>query len=178
VWLKPFDVNVGKYKTTIAGSNGIDGTMDYVMAMNVPAGAASAAANQAIASVTGVSSAISSNIVMNFGVGGTYDDPKVTLKSVDAGEGGKSATDAARAKIASEMDAKKKEAAQKADAAKAEAVKQAEEKKEAVVKEVEEKKEAAKEEVKEQVEEKKEEVKEEAADKLKGLLKKKKGGGE
>jgi hypothetical protein len=178
VWLKPFDVNVGKYKTTIAGSNGIDGTMDYVMAMNVPAGAASAAANQAIASVTGVSSAISSNIVMNFGVGGTYDDPKVTLKSVDAGEGGKSATDAAKAKIASEMDAKKQEATKKAEEAKAEAIKQAEEKKEAVVKEVEEKKEAAKEEVKEQVEEKKEEVKEEAADKLKGLLKKKKGGGE
>ncbi len=177
VWLKPFDVNVGKYKTTIAGSNGIDGTMDYIMAMNVPAGAASAAANQALASFTGANNAISSNIVMNFGVGGTYDDPKVTLKSVDAGEGGKSATDAAKARIASEVDAKKQEATQKVDAAKAEAVKQAEEKKEAVTQEVQEKTDAAKEEVKVQAEEKKEEVKEEAADKLKGLLKKKKGGG-
>lgn len=178
VWLKPFDVNVGKYKTTIAGSNGIDGSLDYIMAMNVPAGAASAAANQAIASLTGINSAVSSNVVMNFGVGGTYDDPKVTLKSVDAGEGGKSAADAAKAKIASEVDARKQEATQKAEQAKQEVVKQAEEKKEAVTQEVQQKKEEVKEEAKEQVEEKKEEVKEEAADKLKGLIKKKKGGGD
>ena len=178
VWLKPFDVNVGKYKTTIAGSNGIDGTLDYLMAMNVPAGAASEAANQAIASLTGVSSAVSSNIIMNFGVEGTYDDPKVGLRSVDAGAGGQSAADVAKARLASEVDAKKAEATQKVEEAKAEAVKQVEEKKEAVTKEVEQKKEEVKEEATEQVEEKKEEVKEEAADKLKGLIKKKKGGGE
>lgn len=177
VYLQPFDVSIGKYTTTIAGSNGIDGTLDYTMAMNVPAGAASDAANQAIASLTGVSDAISSNVIMNFGVTGTYDDPKVGLKSVDAVSGGSSAKDAAKAKIAAEVDAKKEEAAKKVEAAKEEAKAQVEQKKEEVVKQAEQKKEEVKQEAQQQVEQKKEEVKEEVQDKLKGLLKKKKGGG-
>ena len=177
VYLQPFDVSIGKYTTTIAGSNGIDGTMDYTMAMEVPAGAASDAANQAIASLTGMKDVVSSNIVMNFGVTGTYDDPKVGLKGVDAGAGSTSAKDAARAKIAAEVDAKKEEATQKIEAAKEEVVQQAEDKKEEVVKQVEEKKEEVKQEAEQKVEEKKEEAKEEVKDKVRDLLKKKKGGG-
>ncbi len=177
VYLQPFDVSIGKYTTTIAGSNGIDGTLDYTMAMNVPAGAASDAANQAIASLTGMKDVVSSNIVMNFGVTGTYDDPKVGLKGVDAGEGGSSAKDVAKAKIAAEVEAKKEEATQKIEAAKEEVKQQAEEKKEEVVKQAEEKKEEVKQEAQQKVEEKKEETKEEVKDKVKDLLKKKKGGG-
>jgi hypothetical protein len=36
--VKPFDVKFGDYKTSVAGSTGLDGSIDYTLKMNVPAG--------------------------------------------------------------------------------------------------------------------------------------------
>jgi hypothetical protein len=36
--VKPFDVKFGSYKTTVAGSTGIDGSLDYKLKMDVPQG--------------------------------------------------------------------------------------------------------------------------------------------
>ena len=79
----PFNVNLGNYEATIAGSNGIDGSLDYTIKMDVPAGAVGSAVNNALASLTGKQATNSSTIKLAFGVGGTYDDPKIGLAGSD-----------------------------------------------------------------------------------------------
>jgi len=43
VSVTPFDVTVGSYKTTVSGSGGLDGTLDYRLAMDIPTGSAGGA---------------------------------------------------------------------------------------------------------------------------------------
>lgn len=178
VYVDPFDVNIGNFKTVIAGSNGIDGSIDYLMKMNVPAGTVGTAINSAIAKFTGNDETISSNIILNLKVTGNYDDPKVRLDGTEAGSGGKSTPkQAVKAKVEKqaeelkgELEQQKKEAEaevrRKADEAKKEA---AEAKRQAELR-AKEAAEKAKNEVKEEVKETTEEVKEEAKKKLKKLF--------
>lgn len=175
--VKPFDVVVNNYKTTIAGSNGIDGSMDYRMKMNVPAGVVGSALNSALASLTGGKPAVGSTINLNLKVTGTYDDPKVGLAGSEPGDDGESGGVGASASAAAK--AKLDEEKEKAEAAAKEAI-------EKQKKEAEEKAKAEAEKLKEEAEKKlleeaeklklKEEA-EKAKDALKGLFKKKKGGG-
>ena len=128
--VKPFDVNIGGYKTTVSGSNGILGDLDYNLKMDVPAGAAGDALNSALSSFTGGKSVVGQNIKLNLGMGGTYDDPKVKLLGTGAGDGGaggaakaaaKAALDEQKAKAQAEVDKKKAEAQAEIDKKKAEA---------------------------------------------------------
>jgi hypothetical protein len=87
--VEPFNVKLGNYQSKVSGSNGLDGSLDYVMQMEIPAGQLGKQLNQTIASLTGRESNPSSTIKLNIGIGGTYDDPKPKLLSADAGEGAK-----------------------------------------------------------------------------------------
>jgi hypothetical protein len=84
-------VKLGDYQTNVSGSNGLDGSLDYVMKMDVPAGELGQQLNQTIASLTGSATNPSSTIKLNIGIGGTYEDPKPKLLSADAGQGMKQA---------------------------------------------------------------------------------------
>lgn len=129
--VKPFDVSFGGYKTTVSGSNGILGDLDYNLKMDVPAGAAGDALNSALSSFTGGKSVVGQNIRLNLGMGGTYDDPKVKLLGTGAGDGGgaggaakaaaKAALDEQKAKAQAEVDKKKAEAKAEVNKKKAEA---------------------------------------------------------
>lgn len=77
--VKPFDVKLGNYKTTIAGSTGLEGDLDYVMDMDVPAGAVGSQVNNTLASLTGSTPKNSDVIKLKIGLRGTYDDPKPAL---------------------------------------------------------------------------------------------------
>lgn len=88
LFVKPFDLNLGDYKTTISGSTGIDGSIDYVLAMNVPAGQVGAQLNSLVSSLTGTSNQLTGeNLVLNIGMGGVFSDPKFSLKSVASADG-------------------------------------------------------------------------------------------
>lgn len=171
--VKPFDVQVGKYKTVVEGSNGIDGSLDYRLKMDIPAGAAGAAVNNAIASLTGKASSGSSNILLNLNVGGTYEDPKFGLGGAEAGE---SVQDQAKAKVEDRVNEEVDKAKEEFDARKKEAEEKARQELEARRKEAEEK---AKQEIEEQrketeakVKEETDKAKEKAKDQIKGLFKK------
>ena len=176
VFVQPFDVNIGNFKTVIAGSNGIDGSLDYDLKMTVPAGSVGTAVNSAIAKLTGDGGNVSSDIVLNLGLGGTYDSPKVNLGGAEAGQGAKQAAKAVvkekvneqKAKLEAEVD-KKKEAAEAAARQKAEAAKQ---KAQAAKEEAERKAKAEADRLKKEAEEKANEAKEEVKDKAKEKLKK------
>jgi flagellar biosynthesis GTPase FlhF len=172
VFVEPFDVNVGNFKTTLAGSNGIDGSIDYIAKMNVPAGAVGSAVNNAIANLTGVNGAVSSNIMLNLRIGGTYDDPKVSLAGAEAGE---STSQSAKAAVAAKVEQEKQELQAELNKQKAEAEAKAKAEADRLKQEAEAKAKAeadkAKEQVKEEVQETKEEIKEEAQKKLKKIFK-------
>ena len=166
VFLQPFDINIGNFKTVVAGSNGIDGSLDYKLKMTVPAGTVGTAVNSAIAKFTGGSDNVSSDILLNLNLGGTYNDPKIGLDGAEAGQGAKQAVKAAvtekvdeqKEKLKEEIDAKKKaaeeEARRRAEAAKKEAEEKARAETEKLKKQAEAEAEKAKKEVKEKAKEK------------------------
>lgn len=172
VFVDPFDVNVGNFKTTLAGSNGVDGSIDYIAKMNIPAGAVGSAVNSAIAQLTGVNGAVSSNILLNLNIKGTYDDPKVSLAGAQAGE---STTQSAKAAVSAKVQQEKKELEQELQKQKAEAEAKAKAEAEKLKKEAEAKVQAeadkVKEQVKEETKETTEQIKEEAKQKLKKVFK-------
>lgn len=77
--VKPFDVSLGNYKTTIVGSSGLDGSIDYVFKMNVPASKLSNQVAGFASKYTGSSADPNRPIPLTIGVGGKYNDPKTTL---------------------------------------------------------------------------------------------------
>lgn len=77
--VKPFDVKMGNYKTTIAGSTALDGALDYSLKMDVPAGKLGSQFNGLLAQYAGGKSDPNSTIPITIGLGGKYDNPKPKL---------------------------------------------------------------------------------------------------
>ncbi len=152
VHFSPFDINLGGKKATIQGSNGVDGTIDYSVKMDVPS-----AQLASLASSLGFGSKIGgSDIKLNLKVLGTYDKPKVSIASAEPGSSATSSvTTQAKAKVSSTVNAKKDEV------------------KEQATKQAEEQKKAAEEKAQKEADKLKEKAKEEqkkATDKIKGLF--------
>ncbi len=76
--VKPFDVKVGNYATTISGSTGLDLSLDYSLRMMVPAGQLGAQYQSLINQYTG-SSNPTDKIPITIGVGGTVKNPSTRL---------------------------------------------------------------------------------------------------
>ena len=165
IWVEPFDIKLAGKKATVGGSTGVDGTLDYAMAMDVPSGQVGEALNSAISSFAGMSNVVGKDITLNLGIAGTYDEPKVKLLSASPGGVKAALEQQAKAKI----NEKKEEVTKKVEAAKDSATAVVTQKVDSAKAEVKEKVEEAKEEAKE-------ELKDEAKDKLKSVFKKKGGG--
>lgn len=73
--VKPFDVKFGSYKTTVAGATSLDGTIDYTLKMDVPAGKLGSEFNSFVSKYSGNKSDGNTNIPLTIGVGGKYDSP-------------------------------------------------------------------------------------------------------
>jgi hypothetical protein len=77
--VKPFDVKFGNYKTTVTGSTGIDGSIDYLLKMDVPAGKLGTQFNSFISQYTGSKTDPNAMIPLNIGLGGTFTSPQPKL---------------------------------------------------------------------------------------------------
>jgi hypothetical protein len=77
--VEPFDLKAGSAKMNISGNQSIDGALDYLIKMDVPAGAIGSGANDALAKLTGKTPTGNENVKMDFKVGGNYKDPKIGL---------------------------------------------------------------------------------------------------
>ncbi|MEL6535420.1 MAG: AsmA-like C-terminal region-containing protein [Bacteroidota bacterium] len=85
VSVRPFDVSVGTYKTTVSGSGGLDGSLDYVLAMDIPAGSAGQAVNNLVSNLAGTqTNLVGETINLNVGLGGTYQEPKFSILSSES----------------------------------------------------------------------------------------------
>jgi hypothetical protein len=76
--VKPFDAKFGSYKTTVSGSTGLDGSIDYSLKMNVPAGKLGAQYQAFINQYSGTTNS-TTEIPVNIGLGGTFNNPKTTM---------------------------------------------------------------------------------------------------
>lgn len=76
--VKPFDIRIGDYKTSVAGSTGLDGSIDYTLTMNVPAGRMGSQLQQFINKNTG-SNNPTDVIPVTVALGGAYDNPQFRL---------------------------------------------------------------------------------------------------
>jgi hypothetical protein len=91
IFVEPFDITVNGIKSTVAGSNGLDQTLDYGMKMNVPralfGGAANAALDNLIrqANTAGASFSAGDQIPVEVGMKGTVTDPKISVSISKAG---------------------------------------------------------------------------------------------
>lgn len=83
--VKPFDVKFGSYATTISGSTGLDGSLDYSLKMMVPAGQLGSQIQGFLNQSTG-SSNPTDKIPVTIGLGGTYNDPKTRLIATEQKE--------------------------------------------------------------------------------------------
>jgi hypothetical protein len=171
VHVDPFDFTISNITATVEGRQGIDGTLDYRMSLDVPAGAAGQAVNKLLANVGAGSGAGSSTIKMNLGVGGTYEDPKVSLLGAGPGSTGnvaQTAREAGEERLEAEVDKAKEEL--EAKRAEAEAKAKAE---------LEEKRRQAEEEAKREMEKRQQQLQDSLKNKSKGVLKDvfKRGGG-
>ena len=107
--VKPFDVKFGDYATNIAGSTGLDGSIDYTLKMDVPAGKLGAQFNSLLTQYGAGSGNPNEKIPVKIGLGGNYNSPvpkllmddqkqQVQTAAVNAAkqEGTKLATDAVK----------------------------------------------------------------------------------
>lgn len=185
VFVKPFEMRLGGYRTAVEGSNGIVGDLDYSMSVKeVSTGAAGTALNSLASSTLGLNNAVSSKVDINLGVGGTFTDPKIKFQSLkpSGGSASNSAKNAAAAKAKEELGKAKRKAKEEADRRKAEAERIANEKKKEAAAKLKAEQDAAQKKLNEEKNAASEAAKEEinkAKDKVKNLFgkKNKKGGG-
>lgn len=89
--VKPFDVKLGSYKSTITGATALDGSISYDVKMDVPAGKLGSQFNSLVSSYTGGNTSAGSTIPLKIGIGGTYDDPQPKLLMGDQKQAAKDA---------------------------------------------------------------------------------------
>lgn len=77
--VKPFDLRLWDYETNIQGSAGFDGSINYLLNMQVPAGKFGTQANSILASISGAETSESTMIPVAINLGGTYNQPKISL---------------------------------------------------------------------------------------------------
>jgi hypothetical protein len=77
--VRPFDIRLGQYKTTVAGSTGLDGSLAYNLRVEVPAGKLGAQYNAFISQFTGGKTDPNAPVPLNIALGGTYNNPQPKL---------------------------------------------------------------------------------------------------
>jgi hypothetical protein len=82
LYLSPFDVNAGNVKSNISGSQGLDGTLDYLVKLDVPTGQLGTAVSGAIAKFSGYNIGNVGRVNVNFKVSGTSEKPILTPTGV------------------------------------------------------------------------------------------------
>ncbi len=93
--VRPFDVKFGNYKTTVVGNTSMDGSLDYTLKMDVPAGKLGTEFNSLVSRYTGSKTDPNANIPITIGLGGKFNSPQTRLLMDDQKEQVKDAVTAA-----------------------------------------------------------------------------------
>ena len=83
--IEPFDFKLAGRTTTVYGSSGISGiqaNMDYTLETDLKTGNLGAAANNMIASLTGLNDLVAEEVRMKIKIEGNYEDPQLRLDGI------------------------------------------------------------------------------------------------
>ncbi len=105
VKFQPFDVNFDPYKLTISGANGFDGSVDYHLKFDVPAGKAGQAFNQTFAQWTGNLPLNVDRVKFDLLLGGTFKAPQLRF---DGSSTAKNVKETLAAQVQKQVEAKAK----------------------------------------------------------------------
>lgn len=127
VFLDPFNLNFGNHNALIAGSYGIDGTLDYNVKLDVPQEAIQTVSSL-ISSVSGQNLNINAqNVKLNLKVEGPYTSPQIKILGVEVGESSQAAKESLKQTVEVEKEKLEQEAEKIVEEEKEKAVEQAEE---------------------------------------------------
>ncbi|MDJ1494702.1 AsmA-like C-terminal region-containing protein [Cytophagaceae bacterium DM2B3-1] len=121
---QPFDVKLKDYTANVSGSNGLDGSLDYKVKVDVPTGKVGAQVTSFLSSQLKTPVTNPEKIQLDLGVGGTFNKPQIKILGSSATGQLKSAltdkanaeVDKAKAQAQAELEKKKAELEQKAKA--------------------------------------------------------------
>ncbi|MEN2280711.1 AsmA-like C-terminal region-containing protein [Algoriphagus sp. SE2] len=77
--VKPFDVKLWDYEAKVQGSAGFDGSINYLINMQIPANKFGSQATSILATITGTQADENTMIPLALNLSGTYNSPKVSL---------------------------------------------------------------------------------------------------
>jgi vacuolar-type H+-ATPase subunit H len=143
LFVDPFETQLGNSTATISGSNGFDLSLDYLIEMEVPTSEFGSGVSSAIGQVTSLLNNSGANVsvgdALNVGIviGGTTDDPVVTLGKISPVGGEASVKEQVADEIDKKIDEAKEQAKEEIDKAKADAEKQLKEQAEKIISEAE-----------------------------------------
>ncbi|MDX2304648.1 MAG: AsmA family protein [Microscillaceae bacterium] len=80
---EPFDIKAGEYTMNVSGSNGIDGSLNFLLNLEVPTGSMGILAKQTLSGL-GFKLGDAEKTKLQIDVGGTYLKPKYNLNIIDA----------------------------------------------------------------------------------------------
>jgi len=174
LFVKPFDIKIAGNEAVVSGSTGLDGSLDYALALEVPSGQVGQTVNSQLAKFTGGKQLISEFVDLNIGIGGTYDKPKVQLLGAKPGEGKSGLQASVKEQVNEQIDKAEAKAKAEIDKAKAKALAAKQEAEQKAKAKADSLKKVAEAEAEKKKEEAKKEMEKKAKKAVKGLFGKKK----
>lgn len=113
--VKPFDVRLWDYQANIQGSTGFDGTINYLINMDVPAAQFGSQANNLLSAISGTPASGSTVIPLAINMTGSYNSPRFGLAGGNSIEA--LLTNALRSRVDSERENLQEQATQQFKAA-------------------------------------------------------------
>ncbi|GAB3650426.1 AsmA-like C-terminal region-containing protein [Echinicola sediminis] len=156
--VKPFDIKLWDYQAKIQGTTGFDGSINYLINMQVPAGKLGSQANNLLAAISGTEATGDSNIPIAINLGGSYNQPKLSLAGGNSMEA--LITNALKSRVSSEKQKVQEEVKEQFEA-----------QKDSVRQQLKAKADAAQDSAKKELNKKVEEAKGQAAEEVKDLVK-------
>ncbi|MCE7055359.1 hypothetical protein LZF95_11795 [Algoriphagus sp. AGSA1] len=113
--VKPFDVKLWDYQAKVQGTAGFDGSINYLVNMQIPAGKFGSQANSLLASITGTAADENTSIPLALNLSGTYNSPKIALAGGNSIES--LLTNALKARVSGEAEGLQNKATEQFNAA-------------------------------------------------------------
>jgi hypothetical protein len=176
--VEPFDTKIGNYAAKIAGSNGLDQSIEYIVNVEIPRSEFGGAANSVLNNLTaranagGLKGGLGDMIPVAVKITGTFNDPKISTDiRQQTNDAMMDLKKQAQEKLKEEADRKKKELEERANTEKEKLMQQAEKEKERLRQEAEKAKKEAERKLNEEKEKARKKAEEEAKKNLNKLLK-------
>jgi hypothetical protein len=168
--VSPFTVRLWDYETSVEGSTGFDGSINYLLNMKVPAGRFGAQANQLLGTITGTGPTASTVIPLAINIGGSYQNPRFNLA------GGMSIETLLTQALRSRADAEREKVQDQLQRAQADVVEQFRAKEDSLKTDLKQKADVAKDSVRREADRAVEEAKSKAAEEAKNVIRRGLGG--